>query len=85
MRFRVNGDIGGLHDRCSSRATGGGERMTYEEKKNVVIDNYFQQDCDINTTIKEAYTKGFNRGADKQRSVVEAKRKEIDSLKEKCS
>ena len=59
--------------------------MTYEEKKNIVIDNYFKMDCDINTTIKEAYTKGFNRGADKQRSVVEAKQKEIDSLKERYS
>ena len=36
-----------------------------EEKKKIVIDNYFRQDCDIDTTIRQAYEKGFTRGLEK--------------------
>ena len=39
--------------------------MISEAKKKIVIDNYFKGDCNINTTIKEAYTKGFERGLSK--------------------
>lgn len=39
--------------------------MTFEEKKKIVIDNYFKSECNINMTIKEAYTKGFERGLSK--------------------
>ena len=33
-----------------------------ESKKKIVIDNYFRRECDINTSIKEAFTKGFELG-----------------------
>ncbi len=36
-----------------------------EVKKKIVIENYFKQECDVNTTIREAYERGFNRGLSK--------------------
>jgi len=36
-----------------------------EMKKNIVINNYFQKECTVNTSIKEAYRKGFERGLTK--------------------
>lgn len=39
--------------------------MTFEQKKQLVIDNCFKVDCNINMTLKEAYEKGFNRGLSK--------------------
>ena len=36
-----------------------------ETKKQIVIDNYFKRECDVNTSIKEAYTKGFELGLKK--------------------
>ena len=36
-----------------------------EKKKKIVIDNYFRQDCDIDTTIRQAYERGFTRGLEK--------------------
>lgn len=34
-------------------------------KKQIVIDNYFKNTCDVNTSIKEAFTKGFEIGLKK--------------------
>lgn len=36
-----------------------------ETKKQIVINNYFKNTCDINTSIKEAFTKGFEVGLTK--------------------
>ena len=36
-----------------------------ESKKKIVVDNYFKSECDINTSIKEAFTKGFELGLKK--------------------
>lgn len=36
-----------------------------EAKKKIVIDNYFKNECDVNTSIKEAFTKGFDLGLKK--------------------
>lgn len=36
-----------------------------EEKMRMVIKNYFKTECDINTTIKEAFEKGFRIGVQK--------------------
>ena len=36
-----------------------------ETKKQIVIDNYFKNTCDVNTSIKEAFTKGFEVGLTK--------------------
>ena len=36
-----------------------------ETKKQIVINNYFKNTCDVNTSIKEAFTKGFEVGLTK--------------------
>lgn len=36
-----------------------------ETKKRIVIDNYFKRECDINTSIREAFEKGFELGLQK--------------------
>jgi hypothetical protein len=36
-----------------------------ESKKKIVIDNYFKKECDVNTSIKEAFIKGFELGLKK--------------------
>jgi len=36
-----------------------------EAKKKIVIDNYFKKECDVNTSIKEAFIKGFELGLKK--------------------
>lgn len=36
-----------------------------EAKKKIVIDNYFKVECDMNTSIKEAFIKGFELGLKK--------------------
>ncbi len=36
-----------------------------ETKKKIVIDNYFKNICNVNTSIKEAFTKGFEVGLTK--------------------
>ena len=36
-----------------------------ETKKKIVIDNYFKKECDVNTSIREAFTKGFELGLKK--------------------
>lgn len=36
-----------------------------EEKMRMVIKNYFKTECDINTTINEAFEKGFRIGVQK--------------------
>ena len=39
--------------------------MTLEEKMKIVINNYFKQECSVNTSIREAFEKGFRIGASK--------------------
>jgi hypothetical protein len=39
-----------------------------EEKMQIVIDNYFKQECDVNTSIREAFEKGFRLGVKKASS-----------------
>ena len=36
-----------------------------EKKMQIVIDNYFKKECDINTSIKSAFEKGFKIGIKK--------------------
>ena len=36
-----------------------------ETKVKIVIDNYFPKECNINTTIREAFEKGFRLGLQK--------------------
>lgn len=40
--------------------------MTISEKKmRIVIDNYFKSECDVNTSIRQAFEKGFRIGVTK--------------------
>ena len=36
-----------------------------EAKMKIVIDNYFKSECDVNTSIREAFEKGFRIGGRK--------------------
>ena len=36
-----------------------------ETKKRIVIDNYFKTECNIDTSIREAFKKGFELGLQK--------------------
>lgn len=39
--------------------------MRISEKMQIVIDNYFKLECDVNTSIRNAYEKGFRTGVKK--------------------
>lgn len=39
--------------------------MIFEEKMKIVINNYFKTECSVNTSIREAFEKGFRIGASK--------------------
>ena len=39
--------------------------MTLEEKMKIVINNYFKKECSVDTSIREAFEKGFRIGASK--------------------
>ena len=36
-----------------------------EVKTQMVIDNYFKSECDVNTSIRQAFEKGFRIGVKK--------------------
>ena len=40
-----------------------------ENKMQIVIDNYFKSECDINTSIRTAFEKGFRIGVKKASSA----------------
>ena len=40
-----------------------------EAKVKIVIDNYFQKECNVNTSIREAFEKGFRIGVTKGASA----------------
>ena len=39
--------------------------MNREDKMKIVINNYFKKECSVNTSIREAFEKGFRIGASK--------------------
>lgn len=43
------------------------------DKKKIVMENYFKTDCDINTSIKQAYERGFNRAYEKCMILIKQK------------
>lgn len=43
------------------------------DKKKLVMENYFKTDCDINTSIKQAYERGFNRAYEKCMALMKKK------------
>ena len=42
-----------------------------ETKKKIVIDNYFKSECTVDTSIREAFTKGFEIGLKKGAELKE--------------
>lgn len=46
-----------------------------EEKMQIVIDNYFKQECDVNTSIREVFEKGFRIGVKKGLLSAQPERK----------
>ena len=44
--------------------------MISEEKMRIVINNYFKKECSVNTSIREAFEKGFRIGASKVQTVL---------------
>ena len=50
------------------------------DKMSIVIKNYFSAECDMDTTIKQAYERGFRRGA----SACEALNMHICKLSDEC-
>ena len=49
-----------------------------EEKMKIVIENYFRDECNINTTIHDAFEKGFRIGVNKAIPKQESERKSRD-------
>lgn len=45
-----------------------------ENKMQIVIDNYFKSECDINTSIRSAFEKGFRIGVKKASSIQSEQR-----------
>lgn len=46
-----------------------------DEKLKIVINNYFKSECDVNTSIREAFEKGFRIGVKKGLMQIGADRK----------
>ena len=51
--------------------------MTKEAKMQIVIDNYFKSECDVNTSIRKAFEKGFRIGVQKGSAVSQS---QIDNM-----
>lgn len=45
---------------------------TREEITNIVINNYFKTECSVDTTIREAFEKGFRLGMKKVKAIENA-------------
>lgn len=43
--------------------------ISSEDKMQIVINNYFKSECDINTSIRSAFEKGFRIGVKKAKSA----------------
>ena len=43
-----------------------------EKKMQIVINNYFKAECDVNTSIREAFEKGFRTGVQKGQCIKHA-------------
>ena len=51
-----------------------------EEKMKIVINNYFKSECDVNTSIREAFEKGFRIGVKKGLAQSKAENPQTDLL-----
>lgn len=48
-------------------------------KMKIVIDNYFKSECDVNTSIREAFEKGFRIGVQKGKQMRQESPKEEET------
>ena len=53
-----------------------------EKKMQIVINNYFEQECDVNTSIREAFEKGFRIGAKKGLSAQPCSDADIQKIQD---
>lgn len=53
-----------------------------EEKMKIVINNYFKSECNVNTSIREAFEKGFRIGVKKglAQSKADAPQTEVEEI-----
>lgn len=62
----IGRDMTAIFARTAERRCGEENRMGIsEEKMKIVIENYFKAKCNINTTIHDAFEKGFRIGVQK--------------------
>lgn len=54
-----------------------------EEKMKIVINNYFKSECNVNTSIREAFEKGFRIGVKKGLAQSKADTPQIE-VREVC-
>ena len=52
-----------------------------EEKMKIVINNYFKSECNVNTSIREAFEKGFRIGVKKGMAQSKADTPQTDLIK----
>lgn len=63
-----------------------GKSMAYSEtKKKIVIRNYFETDCNLDTSIRQAYERGFNRGLEKAPKSNYKSRSEEETIRKIAS
>ena len=53
-----------------------------EAKMKIVIDNYFKNECNVDTSIRQAFEKGFRIGVKKG---MDAERKNGKWIEDECS
>ena len=52
-----------------------------ENKMKIVINNYFKTECSIDTTIRQAFEKGFRLGVEKAKSALKVDDSEVEYKK----
>ncbi len=52
------------------------------DKVAIVSSNYFKQDCDFDTTLRQAYERGFRRAHEKEHTVRQRIETENATLRE---
>ena len=55
-----------------------------EEKMKIVINNYFKSECNVNTSIREAFEKGFRIGVKKGLAQSKADTPQTDKTCDNC-
>ena len=62
-----------------------GEKMSINEKKmQIVIDNYFKSECNVDTSIRDAFEKGFCIGVKKTANKFVTAQENTKEMNERC-